>query len=149
MSDIFDNNHTNVDEPGLFGDDLAVTTFGPLVDDNPKTAFGSAKPSTSAIPPIAVLHLGKAMAFGGAKYGRFNWRDKGVTTSVYTDAMQRHLLAFCDGEDIASDSKAHHLAHVMACCAILLDAAAVDKLTDDRPKDGPTSRYIDTATNKQ
>ena len=79
---------------------------------------------------------------GEVKYGRFNWRDKTVTTSVYTDAIDRHMLAFRDGEDSAEDSGLSHLAHVMACCAILMDAAAVGKLNDDRRRDGPTAEVI-------
>lgn len=105
---------------------------GGYPDGNPKTQYGMAKPSTAAIPPVAVLHLGKAMRNGADKYGRFNWREHSVTASVYYDAMMRHLLAYWDGEEIAEDSGCHHLAHVMACCAILLDASASGKLNDDR-----------------
>jgi hypothetical protein len=42
-------------------DSVAETTFGPLEsypDDNPKTVLGLAKPSTFAIPPSALIHLG-------------------------------------------------------------------------------------------
>ncbi|MBB3980124.1 hypothetical protein GGQ64_005371 [Rhizobium azooxidifex] len=117
-----------------------------LPDDNPKTALGKLKPGTAAIPPVAILELGRAMTNGAVKYGRFNWRDKTITTSVYTDAIDRHLLAFRDGEDLASDSAAHHLAHVMACCAILLDAIHTGNLNDDRRRDGAAAIAIDRFT---
>ena len=110
-------------------------------DGNPKTIFGMAKPSLAAVPQIALFHLGAAMAFGAHKYDRFNWRDNKVTVSVYTDAIARHLAAYIDGEDHAPDSRATHLGHIMASCAILLDAAACGKLNDDRIR-GPSVEFL-------
>lgn len=103
-------------------------------DGNPKTVFGTAKPSTFAVPPLAILHLGMAMQNGADKYGAFNWRDAPVTASTYYNAIGRHLLAWHAGEQIDKYSKCHPLAHVMANCAILLDAEAHACLKDDRPK---------------
>lgn len=114
-----------------------------LPDSNPKTAAGRAKPPLRAIPPAALLHLGKAMADGEIKYGLFNWREHAVSGSVYYDAAMRHLLAWWDGEDVAPDSGVHHLAHVMACCAIVLDAAASGKLNDDRGLPGGFPQLVD------
>jgi len=111
-------------------------------DDNPKTVIGLSKPSTWAIPGVALLHLGKAMADGMRKYGLMNWRTKKVSSSVYFDAIERHLIAWKDGENLAADSGCHHLAHVMACCAILLDADANGSLNDDRPVAGPAGDVI-------
>lgn len=111
-------------------------------DNNPKTAGGLTKPALHAIPPVALLHLGGAMADGERKYGLCNWRDNEVSASVYYDAIQRHLLAWWDGEDLAVDSRISHLAHVMACCAILLDAESLARLNDDRPMPGAAGRMI-------
>jgi len=105
-------------------------------DDNPKTVMGMAKPSLTAIPPTALLHMGGAMSDGRTKYGLMNWREKKVSTSIYIDAAMRHMLAFWDGENTAKDSGVHHLGHVMACMAIILDAESVGMLNDDRPKEG-------------
>jgi len=132
-------------------DSVAETTFGPLEtypDDNPKTVLGMAKPLTFAIPPSALIHLGGAMENGRKKYGLMNWREKGVSASVYADAAERHLMAWRDGEAIADDSGCHHLAHVMACCAILLDAMECGTLNDDRPVPGPAGRMIAERTAK-
>jgi hypothetical protein len=103
-----------------------------LPDDNPKTAEGVKKPSFACVPPVALLHLAHAMMSGANKYGRMNWRDHIVTSSIYYDAMMRHLLSWADGETYDRESSAHHLAHVMACCAILLDAESLSRLNDDR-----------------
>lgn len=118
-------------------------------DNNPKTLIGLTKPSMFAVPPVALLHLGEAMKDGRAKYGLMNWREKKVSTSVYVDAIYRHLFAFIDGEDVASDSGVHHLGHIMACCAIILDASAQGALNDDRPVAGQASDFIANRTNSK
>jgi hypothetical protein len=113
-------------------------------DDNPKTSIGVSKAPLHYIPPVALVHLGLAMENGGGKYGLMNWREFTVSSSVYYDAMLRHLMAWWDGEDAAPDSKVHHLGHVMACAAILLDAAETTRLNDDRPDiDGNVSRLME------
>lgn len=109
-------------------------------DNNPKTAVGAKKVPLHLVPPSAVHFLAQAMADGAAKYGAYNWRDKAVSVSVYKAAAQRHWDAFWDGEDNAQDSGVHHLAHAMACSALLLDAMTIGKLVDDRPTKGAAAR---------
>jgi hypothetical protein len=111
-------------------------------DDNPKTVMGLSKPDYWGVPPLALYVLGAAMANGVKKYGLFNWREKTVTTSVYINAMRRHIDAYVDGQNVAEDSAVHHLGHVMACCAILLDAADAGKLNDDRGHQGGMAHYL-------
>ncbi|WP_277018971.1 MULTISPECIES: dATP/dGTP diphosphohydrolase domain-containing protein [Paracoccus] len=111
---------------------------------NPKAAVGRAKPPLHAIPPSAILWLGLAMEDGEKKYGLMNWRSRPVDAATYYDAAFRHLLAWWDGEREASDSKIHHLGHVMACCAILIDAEAQGTLVDNKPGvAGVASRMIE------
>nr|DAU76344.1 MAG TPA: hypothetical protein [Caudoviricetes sp.] len=121
---------------------LARAVAAGYPDDNPKTAVGLTKPSLSAVPPIAMFHLGKAMSDGMRKYGKMNYREKKVSSSIYYDAALRHLMAWYDGEQIASDSGVHHLGHAMACMAILLDAEALGQLNDDRPTPGPLPAFL-------
>jgi hypothetical protein len=113
-------------------------------DTNPKSVFGIRKPPLSAIPPSAIIHLGQAMQDGRLKYGLMNWREHSVAASVYYDACMRHLMAWWDGEDNARDSGHHHLAHAMACCAVILDAMeqADEKFIDDRPVEGACADVI-------
>ena len=108
-----------------------------LADNNVKTAAAAGKPTLSAVPPVALLALGAAMQDGANKYGKFNWRTTAVTASVFYDALHRHLLDWYNGEDFAPDSKIHHLAHLMAGCAIILDAIAAGVFKDDRDKTYP------------
>jgi hypothetical protein len=113
-------------------------------DGNPKTEFGAKKPSTDCIPATAIVHLGAVMKDGAEKYGKFNWRVDRVSASVYHNALMRHLLAWADGEDIdpEAQSKTPHLAHIMACCAILLDAHECGMLNDDRGGVAPLSKAM-------
>jgi hypothetical protein len=117
-----------------------------LPDDNPKTRFGVAKPSVTLIPGPALIHCALAFRDGATKYGPANWRVDPVTASTYTDAAFRHLLDYWDGEDRASDSGVLHLAHAMACLAILIDAQEQGTLKDDRPTKGTTPRVIEENT---
>lgn len=116
-------------------DNWNVTSYP---DGNPKTAMGAKKPDPSVVPPAGRLHLATAMMNGAEKYGPFNWRDQPISSRPYIAAAMRHLEAYLDGEDFSQDTVAagkpvHHLAHVMACCAILLDATEVGCLNDNRP----------------
>lgn len=104
-------------------------------DTNPKSIVGVRKPSMHAVPATAMVHLGRAMADGERKYGLMNWRQHPVAATVYYDAALRHLMAWFDGREAnAPDSDVPHLAHVMACCAILLDAGEQGNMVDDRPE---------------
>lgn len=99
---------------------------------NPKDLQGAPKVSTSLCPEIAVIELAQAFRDGSEKYGPFNWRASAVKTTVYLDAMERHLLLYRSGQDLASDSRLSHLTHIMSGCAILLDAELNGMLIDDR-----------------
>lgn len=110
----------------------------PYPDGNPKTAMGAKKPDLSVVPPVAFLHLATAMMNGAGKYGPFNWRDTPISVRPYIAAAMRHLLSYLDGEDYSADteedgSPVHHLAHAMACCAIVLDASSIGTIADNRP----------------
>lgn len=115
----------------------------PRAEVNPKTLMGRLKtPVLSVIPPASLIHQADAMNYGaylapkadGTKgYGPYNWRDAPIEAGVYVDAAMRHLMQWWDGEDLASDSKAHHLGHALATIGILLDAIENQTVIDDRP----------------
>jgi len=102
---------------------------------NPKDLVGDTKVSITKLPAVAIVHGAHAMMDGARKYGQYNWRAKKVVSHIYIDAAMRHLMAWFEGEELASDSKVHHLGHAIACCAILLDALETGNLVDDRPVD--------------
>ena len=56
--------------------------------------------------------LAEVLTFGADKYGDHNWK-KGIPYSELIGAAERHILAFKKGEQQASDSQLHHLAHAV------------------------------------
>lgn len=102
---------------------------------NPKTLVGRTKvPNLSVVPPAAIIYLGVGMANGAKKYGPYNWRDQPIETGVYIDAAIRHLMQWCDGEELAEDSGVSHLAHALSTIGILVDAIENGTVIDTRPK---------------
>ena len=110
---------------------------------NPKDAIGSGKLPMHLIPGSAKAYLALAFLEGALKYGKYNWRIAGVRSSIYLDAMERHYEKWKNGEETDLLTGVPHLASIMACCAIILDARIVGKLTDDRPPTAPVSKLID------
>lgn len=102
-------------------------------DTNPKDGIGAAKLPLSLVPATALAYAALAHLDGASKYGKWNWRAAGVRASIYADAAMRHLERWFNGEDNDADSGLPHLAHVLACVNILIDAKELGKLTDDRP----------------
>lgn len=117
-------------------------------DGNPKDLVGQTKAQLWLIPPAASISLAEALTDGARKYQPYNWREKGVRTSVYLSAAQRHILAFLDGEDVAADSGVSHLGHAMACFAIVLDSMAQGNVVDDRPTKGKASELLEAVHQK-
>lgn len=113
-------------------------------ESNPKDAIGSAKLPMHLVPGSAKAFLTLGFLEGALKYGKYNWRVAGVRVSTYLDAMERHMEKYKNGEDCDPVTKVPHLASIMACCSIILDAGVVNKLTDDRPPRAPVSELIDS-----
>lgn len=102
-------------------------------DTNPKDAAAQSRIPLWLLSPIAKAHWALAQFAGMLKYGAWNWRAAGVRSSVYTSALSRHIDAYISGEEHDPIDGTKHLGNIMACAAILLDAEAAGKLTDDRP----------------
>lgn len=110
---------------------------------NPKQAFGDKKVPLYLVPPA--LEYAAAKGFiEGRKYGPFNWRDTKVKMTTYIGAIQRHLGAIRDGEDVDPESTTGklHLEGLAANVAILADAFYGGFLIDDRPTPGPMPRLL-------
>ena len=112
---------------------------------NPKDRIGSTKLPLDLLSGIAKVEWCLAQLEGALKYGTWNWRHAGVRVSIYVAAIERHLEKYKNGEDRDPETGVHHLGNVMAGAAILLDAGALRKLTDDRPPMGPAATRIDAA----
>lgn len=113
---------------------------------NPKDSIGSDKAPLHLWPTTATLLGSMALLDGACKYGRSNYRVMGVRASIYADAAKRHLDKWFEGQDKDGDSGLSHLAHVLACAAILVDAEAAGKLIDDRNVEGGYIALLDEMT---
>jgi hypothetical protein len=113
-----------------------------LTDNNPKSRYGDKKAPVHLFPPIAMLKAAEVFRLGAAKYGPYNWRDDSVSATVYYSAAMRHLASWFDGEDIDPESGQSHLAHVLCCMSILLDAESIGKMIDNRPVNGCSASWI-------
>jgi len=105
-------------------------------ETNPKDSCGIKKVPMSGIPAPVLMEMGLVKLHGDLKYGRYNWREIGVRTSVYYDAAMRHLMAFWEGEDNDPDSGINHLSHAMCGLIVLRDAMRLGEMVDDRPPRG-------------
>jgi hypothetical protein len=107
---------------------------------DPKESLASKKYCFDSIPITATLHLSKGNSHGGFKYGIYNWLelpDNSMSMMTYINAIHRHWLLLKAGQDLTSDAQVHHLAAIMAGCAVALDAITFGKMKDDRIKLSP------------
>ncbi len=109
---------------------------------NPKDAIGSDKIPMHLFPSTAIAMGSIAFLNGALKYGRANWREGGVRTTIYIDALIRHALAYLEGEETDPDDDVPHLSAMLACVAIIVDARAAGVLNDDRNFNGAGYRKL-------
>ena len=102
-----------------------------ITDPNTGGQKGQKLAQLGALDPRALRILSEVAGFGGIKYERYNFA-KGYKWSLSFDAMQRHLLAFWDGENNDPESGHPHLAHAAWHCLALLTFMERNKGTDDR-----------------
>lgn len=102
------------------------------MNHDPKSEEGQKKPQLHLIPGAANDAMARALEQGAKRYGTRNWVQGQVSVCTYISAMKRHIDAYMDGEDLDPDSGVHHLGHVMANCAIVLDAERHGTLVDNR-----------------
>ena len=96
--------------------------------DQDKDAFG-------LIPIRPLRLLARLYTYGASKYGKNNWRKGGDWSRLY-DAIQRHLTAFWEGQDIDEVSAGGSgLPHVIAAawgCLTLCEYMLLGIGKDDR-----------------
>lgn len=113
---------------------------------NPKDVIGSDKMPFHLWPETATVLGCLGLLDGALKYGRSNWREAGVKASIYYDAARRHINKWFEGEDTDPDSGLPHISHALACLAIIVDAGAAGKLTDDRMVAGGYIKLLNEMT---
>lgn len=113
-----------------------------MITDNPKESSGSHKVPLSTISAPVIAEIGLGMLEGARKYGRHNYRAVGVSSSIYYDAVMRHLMAWWEGQDIDPDSGLHHITKALSCLTVLRDAQMNDKVNDDRPPQMKNQNWV-------
>lgn len=121
-----------------------------MKSSNPKDVAARKRVRLSLVPGPAMVSMALALQDGIDKgYGPFNWRNVPVEAMNYIDATLRHIKAWQDGEELAPDSRVHHLGHAAASLAILMDAMSCETLIDDRPPAAPTARLLTEAAERK
>lgn len=108
-----------------FGEEVRVT------DSKTGGQKGSKLARLDLIPVYAQVEEAKVHGMGATKYAPYNWR-RGYDWGLSYGAMQRHLVAFWNGEDIDSESGLPHLAHARWHTGVLLEFLHYGLGTDDR-----------------
>ena len=83
--------------------------------------FDGGKLEYGLLPPKALEETVKVLTFGAEKYEPDNWKFVPDSKRRYFDALQRHLWAWKQGEQIDPESGMHHLAHAMCCLMFLYE----------------------------
>lgn len=117
-----------------------------MTADNPKDVVGATKLPLHLWPASASALGCLAFLDGALKYGSHNFRAGGVRASVYYDAARRHLDAWYEGERSDPSSGLPHLAHALACIAIVVEAEVADTLVDDRAYPTRYRAFVDALT---
>ena len=125
---------TSMPDRGPSDSEYVFVPGQPMIVDNPKyvQALKDGKDPLeylvlSVFPGDAIV-----LKLGAIKYGIRNWLKDKIKVSTYVAAILRHVTAWALGQDIDPESGQHHLYHVRACCAIVLDSQMNDMLIDDR-----------------
>ena len=96
--------------------------------------YDDAKPRTDLVSSIAMLEIGKVLAYGVGKYGPNNWR-KGIAWGRLIGAVLRHIFAWMRGEDNDQESGLPHLSHALTTLMMLVEFEQTRRDLDDRWKE--------------
>lgn len=119
-NDVISTISINIDDTISFGEEG-------LKYDGGKLEYG-------LLPPLALKATVDVLTFGANKYKRDNWKYVDDSKRRYFDALQRHLWAWKEGEEIDPESGKHHLAHAMCCLMFLYEhdvKYSIENLTDE------------------
>jgi hypothetical protein len=110
-----------------------------LFEENPlrqRSVTGGAKDNrgksrVDLLPSKPLIAIGDVLEYGARKYKPHNWR-LGLAWSDTMASLQRHLLAFNDGENLDPETGRPHLAHAGCQLLFLLEYYLTCTGTDDR-----------------
>lgn len=111
----------------------------PMYEDNPERhvyTTGAIKDNVGKsrldlIPSIPLRLVGDVLAYGARKYKPNNWRYGLPWGDTYA-SLQRHLIAWQDGEQLDRETGISHLGHALCQLMFLAEYEATGTGTDDR-----------------
>lgn len=124
----------NTPVTGKFSDPVNKDQMGEALAKSPGLKFDAGKPMLSLLSRIWLEGTARVLTFGAKKYAAHNWR-KGMQHSRLLDALQRHVLAFQDGEELDPESGLPHLDHASCCLMFLRENHELRRECDDRHVD--------------
>jgi len=83
--------------------------------------FDGGKLQYGLLPPQALKATVDVLTFGAQKYEPDNWKHVPDSKRRYFDALQRHIWAWQEGEQLDPESGKHHLAHALCCLMFLYE----------------------------
>ena len=93
--------------------------------------FDQGKLEWHLLPIVALKECVKVMMMGRDKYGEYNYLE-GMDWHRCYDSLIRHATSFWDGEDLDSESKILHTAHIAVNALFLVVYQLLGLGTDDR-----------------
>ena len=94
------------------------------------------KPQIALVPPELIWGVAEVLTLNVPKYGARNW-ELGMDWDRPYSALQRHMLAWWQGDSLDGETKLSHLLHA-ACNISFLIAYEQRKIgKDNRPKHAP------------
>ena len=93
--------------------------------------FDGGKLQYGLLPPLALKATVEILTFGAEKYEPDNWKYVPDSKRRYFDAMQRHVWAWKNGEQLDPESGIHHLAHAMCCLMFLYEHDTIYSIDDN------------------
>jgi hypothetical protein len=112
-------------------DGMETATEWRVVDPETGGAKGQKPARFDLLPPDVLFVLAEHYGKGAEKYDDHNWK-RGYAWSLSFAALNRHLWAFWNGEDVDPETGSPHLAAVLFHAAALLHYMQNEKGTDDR-----------------
>lgn len=106
------------------------------------------KPRVDLIPPKPILAVGRVLGHGAKKYSENNWRKgSGLKYSHILGAIERHLLAIKDCEDIDPEFGEQAIDHLICEALFLSEFMKTGGGIDDRWRDNdkPSDNKEDTS----
>lgn len=92
------------------------------------------KPPMELVPQALTRGAARVLGYGAVKYAPNNWR-RGMRWGEVFGALQRHLTAWNEGENLDPESGLSHLDHAAACLGFLMHMESHEAYAemDDRP----------------